>query len=189
MSTLAFVDTAIAMGASLRTPMSWEDYLALGETKFTEYIDGLCIVNAPTVRHSRAKSRLFLQLGPVVPEGYELLDERSWRPEERREFIPDLVVSSLDTEDEATIRRPPPLLVVEIGSPSTRDLDWHTKMDGYAGGGAEWYWIVDLDPPRLTVFENRDGVFVEVQRIETAERVSGPIDVVIDPSSLVRRGA
>lgn len=49
-----------------------------------------------------------------------------------------------------------PDLVVEIVSPSSRGMDYHTKQNLYAEAGVREYWIVDCTMKRTTVtwFEN-----------------------------------
>lgn len=77
-----------------------------------------------------------------------------------------------------------PLLVVEVASPTTRDLDWDRKRRAYAQAGVAWYWILDRDA--LTVFANAEGDLVERQRIpagEAAETV-GPFATQLDPGAL-----
>jgi len=51
------------------------------------------------------------------------------------------------------------LLIVEIASPTTRDLDGTASSGAYAQAHVGWYWIIERDT--ITVFENEDGQFVE----------------------------
>jgi Uma2 family endonuclease len=64
---------------------------------------------------------------------------------------------------------PPPLLVVEIASPSTRRVDRTRKLADYRLGGAEKYLLVDL-PSAFELHDFSAGTVV------TAE---GAIDVVV----------
>ncbi|MEN9227542.1 MAG: Uma2 family endonuclease [Gloeomargarita sp. HHBFW_bins_205] len=80
--------------------------------------------------------------------------------------IPDLVVIPQDTwaqwqEKVAVIDcdLPPPLLVIEVVSPSTRDTDYRTKRPEYAAWDIPEYWIVDPQEETITVLINRDGWF------------------------------
>jgi Uma2 family endonuclease len=77
--------------------------------------------------------------------------------------------------------------VVEISSPSTRDVDWGSKRRSYASGGASWYWIVELRRLEIVVFEHRDGDLVEIQRITTPALAAGPFPVLIDPGAFPTR--
>ncbi|HET7488342.1 MAG TPA: Uma2 family endonuclease [Acidimicrobiales bacterium] len=70
--------------------------------------------------------------------------------------------------------QPPPLLVVEVGSPSTRAVDRGRKLADYRLGGAVVYLLVDLPSaggPQKAAFEAHaeDGVTV----------ATGAIDLVI----------
>ncbi|HEX4824765.1 MAG TPA: Uma2 family endonuclease [Candidatus Polarisedimenticolaceae bacterium] len=57
-------------------------------------------------------------------------------------FIPDIVVAALDDITIRGIERPP-LIAVEILSPSTRRNDLRLKKTRYAELGIPHYWIVD----------------------------------------------
>lgn len=48
----------------------------------------------------------------------------------------------------------PPLVVVEVLSPSTRSTDTVCKSTEYFDFGVRQYWIVDRDAPSLTVFSH-----------------------------------
>lgn len=63
--------------------------------------------------------------------------------------VPDLMIvaAGAGRVDELHLA-PPPLLVVEIASPSTRAIDRSRKLDDYRTGGAGVYLLVDL--PGLT---------------------------------------
>lgn len=79
---------------------------------------------------------------------------------------PDLVVLVAGTTsagpDELSFA-PPPLLVVEVASPSTRAVDRTRKRADYLLGGAQAYWMLDLpglapvDEPLLTAVLRREG--------------------------------
>lgn len=63
---------------------------------------------------------------------------------------------------------PPPLLVAEVASPSTRVIDRTRKADDYLLGGAEAYLLVDLpglapvEVPTLELRMPRDGAWATV---------------------------
>ncbi len=65
-------------GGSLRTLMSYDAYLALGETKHHEYYDGLLYVNPPSRRHVLIARRLTRLFEDGCPEGYEVYPEWGW---------------------------------------------------------------------------------------------------------------
>jgi Uma2 family endonuclease len=170
-------------GASLRTPMEYEDYLALGETKHHEYYDGLCVVNPPSRSHSRTQAHFVDLLRPHCPATHEVLTGWGWHIGPELDFEPDIMVTDRSSPDDDVLRHPPPLLVVEISSPSTRDVDFGKKRLSYAAGGAGWYWIVDLLRQAVVVLENLDATFVERQHITTSAVTAGPFTVPIDPGT------
>jgi Uma2 family endonuclease len=76
----------------------------------------------------------------------------------------------------------PPLLAVEVLSPSTRRIDRWLKWNRYEAAGTPSYWIVDPDGPTVTAWELRGGAYAEIASASGAER----FDVVLPfPVSLV----
>jgi Uma2 family endonuclease len=172
----------VQAGSSLHTPMSPEEYAELGEAKFHEYYDGCLVVNPPTVRHAFVVANL---VGALLAhrQGRLVVTESGWSVSGEI-FIPDVMVVDAGAIGLALVTSPPHL-VVEILSPSTKDVDRGKKFEAYAAGGAGWYWIVDLDEPKVAVFENRNGVFVEVVRA-AAVTVLPPMGAEIDPGTLAQ---
>ena len=170
-------------GTSLRTPMEYSEYLALGETKHHEYYDGLCVVNPPSRSHARVQAELVDLLRPLCPVTHEVLTGWGWHIGPELDFEPDIMITDRSSPDDDVLRSPPPLLVVEVASPSTRDIDLGKKRRSYAAGGASWYWTVDLLRRAMVVMENRDGSFVELQRITTPGITIGPFSLPIDPGT------
>jgi Uma2 family endonuclease len=80
----------------------------------------------------------------------------------------------------------PPLLVVEIRSPSTALIDLNRKKAAYERFGVPSYWIVDPEPgrPELTVFQLRDGGYALEARSTQPLTVSEPFAVTIAPADL-----
>ena len=86
-------------------------------------------------------------------------------------MIPDLTVLAKRWQrvDELHFD-PPPLLVVEIASPSTRHVDRGRKLDDYRLGGTEKYLLVDL-PDAFELHDFAAGTVVTA---------TGAIDLVVD---------
>ena len=82
----------------------------------------------------------------------------------------------------------PPLLVVEIRSPSTALFDLNRKKAAYEHFGVPSYWIVDPDParPELTVFELRDGRYSQAAKSTQPLTVALPFQVTIVPVNLTK---
>jgi Uma2 family endonuclease len=124
-----------------------------------ELLDGILVVSPrPTTVHQLAAARLLMLLGQACPEDLCVLPEPAVQLSGNTEFDPDVVVVRMDDMGGAKFTTPP-LLVIEIRSPSTALIDLNRKKTAYQEFGVGSYWIVDPDPrePSLTAFELRDG--------------------------------
>jgi len=103
------------------------------------------------------------------------------------ELVPDLVVVKLDEVGGAKFTVPP-LLVVEVRSPSTALIDLNRKKAAYQKFGVPSYWVVDPEParPELTVFELRDAGYVLEATSTQPLTVSHPFTVTVTPADLTR---
>jgi Uma2 family endonuclease len=80
--------------------------------------------------------------------------------------VPDVVVLPLDQwnglkkrESFIPLNEPPPLLVVEVVSPSTVAIDYRTKHSEYAVLDIPEYWIVDPIDQIVTLCTLKDGAY------------------------------
>lgn len=172
-------------GRAVRQPMSYEDYLALGETLHHEYYDGACVVNPPAARHVLVARRLTRALEDAGrPAGLEVMPEWGWHLSDPSEdFEPDImVVPASAAKGERLLE--PPLLVVEVTSPSTRTVDHSRKVRAYARGGASWYWIVDPEARQLTVMGLRRGRLVKVAEATDSYTTTEPLVVSLELGSI-----
>ncbi len=95
--------------------------------------------------------------------------------------IPDITVLAADLwaemqDREAIIRlndAPPPYLVVEVVSPSTRSEDYRSKHSEYAVLDIPEYWIVDPERQLVTVCTLIDGRYQD-QEFRGAEPIISP---------------
>jgi Uma2 family endonuclease len=86
--------------------------------------------------------------------------------------IPDVVVLPLEQwnslkkrESLIPLNEPPPLLVVEVVSPSTVTVDYRAKHSEYAVLDIPEYWIVDPIDLKVTVCILKDGAYTDVMFI------------------------
>ena len=82
----------------------------------------------------------------------------------------------------------PPLLAVEVLSPSTRRIDSLAKRSAYEEFGVPAYWLVDPDEPAVTILELDDhGRYQEVAHAVGAEEARGrvPFPVTVVPDALL----
>jgi Uma2 family endonuclease len=154
-----------------------------------ELVDGVLIVSPrPTLAHQEVAAELLGLLRARCPAELTAVPEPAVLMAEQTEFDPDIVVVSRDQLGGAKCTEPP-LLVVEVRSPSTALFDLNLKKAAYERFGVENYWVVGPDPdsPELIVFELHNG------RYEQAARVAGdkvyaaerPFRVDVVPSRLV----
>ena len=99
---------------------------------------------------------------------------------------PDLLVTSAESLVERGLFGPP-LLAVEVLSPSTKHYDRGMKFARYAVAGISSYWIIDPVEVRLNAWELVDGAYVEVAEVSGDERWTAqlPFEVTICPTELI----
>jgi Uma2 family endonuclease len=151
-----------------------------------ELLDGVLIVSPrPTTVHQAVAGRLYGILSGACPDSLLAVPEPALQLGPQTEFDPDLVVVRLDEVGGAKFTEPP-LLAVEIRSPSTALVDLNRKKSAYEKFGVLSYWIVnpDIAQPELTVFELRDGHYETVARTTAPVTVERPFRVTVDPSRL-----
>ena len=81
----------------------------------------------------------------------------------------------------------PPLLAVEVLSPSTSHLDRGRKREIYAEAGVAYYWIVDPDVPSISTFELAEGDYRQTAHVIAGEllTVQEPIPLQVTPDELL----
>lgn len=153
-----------------------------------ELFDGALVVSpAPTLRHQIVARNVFRLLDTACPPGLEpLFAPVDFRPSRRSSVQPDLLVIRTDQTTGGHLTHPP-LLVVEVLSPSTRMKDVLLKRALYANSGVGWYWIVDPAAATITVLELHAGVFVEsgLARVGRPLTVERPFPVRLDPDAIL----
>lgn len=152
-----------------------------------ELVDGALIVTpAPSPLHQRAVSRLLVLLSQACPAGLEVMTaplDVALAPDTVVE--PDVLVAPRSAFTDRDLPGPP-LLAVEVLSPTTRHLDLHLKRARYETAGCPSYWVVDPHVPALTAWlleEGRYGDPVHVEGSQTAG-VEHPFLVEVCPAKL-----
>lgn len=151
-----------------------------------ELLDGVLIVSPrPTTIHQFVAMRLLRVLADACPEDLCVVPEPAVELGPQTEFDPDLVVVRMDQIGGAKFTEPP-LLVVEIRSPSTALIDLNRKKAAYERFGVPSYWIVNPDPPQpeLTVFELRDGHYDLAAKTSAPFMAGSPFAVSVAPARL-----
>jgi Uma2 family endonuclease len=154
-----------------------------------ELLDGALIVTPrPRVLHQEVAFQLAMQLHAACPAHLRVIPEPAVQLTTLTEFDPDIVVIRRENLRDAKVTEPP-LLVVEVRSPSTALIDLNRKKAAYEKFGVPSYWIVDPDPdrPELTVLELASGSYVQADRVAgtAAFPAVRPFEVEISPGKLV----
>lgn len=138
-------------------------------------------MNPPSRRHVLITKRLARMLDQAAPDGHEALPEFGWQPADRTVFELDVMLAAVDAPG-SDVLRVPPLIVVEVTSPSTRSDDLGRKMRADAQGSAPWCWIVDSELGSLVVYRLTGGAYVEHTRGSTARplELTEPLVLTID---------
>ena len=146
---------------------------------------------SPTPAHQLVLYRLTQLLGAVLPSGFVILqaplDWVLWEAPRLQVRQPDLVVVPA-TAVRGTHLSAPPVLLVEVLSPGSRDRDLVHKRDEYAQAGLDHYWVVDPAEPRLIAFGRSGLSLVLVAQAVGDETVAldEPFPVTLSPGQLVR---
>ena len=157
-----------------------------------QLLEGTLVVNpAPVPLHQRMATRILLALAAACPPGLEVLAGPAGvvlGP--ATEVQPDVLVVRRDAVRGAKKVTVPPVLVVEVLSPSTRLFDLGSKRLAYREGGVGAYWLADPAEPRLTTIEwsGDDEVERTAAGAETIE-LDLPFPVALRPQALVDDGA
>ena len=176
------------MGALAKKPATYEDLLAVPDTKVAELINGaLYEFSRPRTTHASASSTLGEILGPPFkrgkggPGGWIILDEpelhlgddvlvpdlAGWR-RERMPELPDAPFLSL-----------PPDWICEILSPSTAALDRSEKMPIYSVHAVKHLWLIDPAIRTLEVLRHQaNGWYAVVTHAGDGAVRAEPFDAI-----------
>ncbi|HEY4569973.1 MAG TPA: Uma2 family endonuclease, partial [Kribbella sp.] len=125
-----------------------------------ELVDGALLVTpAPVPRHQVVCAAIYRALFAACPPHLQVL----FAPLDvvltaDTVMQPDLLVAPRDAFSERDLQGPP-LLAVEVLSPSTRRIDLMLKFSRYEAAGCPAYWVVDPDTPSLIAWELQDGTY------------------------------
>ena len=146
----------------------------------------LFVTPPPSVDHEEILARLHATLAVYVEEQGV---GRVYRPRavirfEGSEAEPDLMVRPLSPgiHGNAWDKLPPPLLVVEVLSPTTRRRDLVNKREYYLDAGAGEYWVIDSEQREIRVI--RRGEQDVIVRESLVWRVIPAKPLVLDLAAL-----
>lgn len=167
------------MSPAPKRKLDYSDILAgPDDGKHYELIEGELFVNpAPSRVHQRISRRLQRQLEDyfhrrLIGEVFDAPLDVILTPHDVLE--PDLLVVSDRSDTSNRGVEKPPLLVIEILSPSTLKMDLGLKYRRYAELGIPHYWIVDPERKRVEFHRSVDGAFRLLVEAEGDTRLEHP---------------
>jgi Uma2 family endonuclease len=151
------------MATQPQTGLTYEDLRAFPQDNLRrEIIDGELIVTAaPATRHQRVVATVVIRLGThCEAHGGQIFPAPTDVYFSEADIVePDVIYvapESLRKVEKPFIRSAPDL-VVEVSSPTTRQLDLVRKRDLYERYGVPEYWFVDLDADRVEIYRLQGG--------------------------------
>jgi Uma2 family endonuclease len=153
-----------------------------------ELVDGVLVMSpSPRPLHQRAVARLLAALTLTCPADMEVLPAPvDVILADDTVLIPDVIVGM---RENFTLRglEGPPVLAVEVHSPSTRLVDLELKRAKLEEAGCPNYWLVDPDIPTLRCLALRNRRYVETHSLAGEEfaELAEPYPIRLSPESLV----
>lgn len=154
-----------------------------------QLIEGELVVSpSPAVIHQVVSGELFAVLRAACPPELRVLAAPlDVRAGERSMLQPDLLVVPRELRSGGQVETPP-LLAVEILSPSSRRTDLVAKPQVMARFGCPHYWVVDPEAPAVRALRLVDGGYVPAGVAEGDDElvVTEPFAVRFRPVDLTR---
>lgn len=154
-----------------------------------ELVDGEMIVTpAPSGPHNVIADRIGWLFHASAPEDYVVISGYQLHLADESRLIPDVSVlaSSSYRLHEAL---EPPMIVVEVLSPSNAAVDLSQKLAAYASFGVAYYWVAEPFAPSIAVLVlGSNGRYELSAEASDTERlvVDEPFPVEVVPADLVR---
>jgi Uma2 family endonuclease len=135
-----------------------------------ELIEGYpySLLPSPAFLHGMLLSNAVFQVGNSLNTHDHanclVLFGQDWRINDETVVRPDMMI--ICGEPKGDIVEFPPVLILEVLSPSTRHKDRNIKFPLYQSQGVRYYLMADYERHILEVYELTDNVYREVQRTE-----------------------
>ena len=174
----------------VREPLSLDEFFRI-EQVLIELVDGQpVLMSAASGPHQYAVTRLVRAIDDACPPGTVVvpspIDWVLWEVPRATVRQPDLAVVRIE-QARAIRLTEPPLLAVEVLSPSSLERDLVAKRRDYARAGCRHYWIVNLSVPEVVVLTRQGDEFVETVRAvgPRAVALTEPFAVTLRAADLV----
>jgi Uma2 family endonuclease len=152
-----------------------------------EVVDGrLLVTGAQPPAHHAAVVALMVQLKQACPPDLLVsVGSLDFRPTLGISLRPDLLVCRR-TDAGAHLLQHPPLLTVEVFSPSTRTTDVVLKRTLYEQHAVQSYWLLDPTHHELTILELTDSTYTcrAVLQSEETFHTTTPFPIALTPAAL-----
>lgn len=175
--------------------LTYKDYESLpaGGRRYEIHEGELSVTPAPSPRHQEVLGNLYAVLREHVGgrgPGKVFFAPIDVILSDRSIVQPDLVYLESGRLGAVSSRgiEGPPTLVVEVVSPSTSQIDRHTKLQLYARHGVPHYWVVDPEACLVDTYKLAEGAYRPGARINGDETLAAPpfLALAIPASALWR---
>ncbi len=144
-------------------PVTMAEFAAMEKQEHVTYelINGVVMMSPrPAIQHQRISGKLYAQLSQSLKgKNCEPILEADLIIQEQN-FVPDLMVvcdDDLNQLDQMVYYDKPPIIVIEIISPSSGSRDYFVKRHAYKELGVHEYWIVSPEEKCIMVIRFATG--------------------------------
>jgi Uma2 family endonuclease len=152
-----------------------------------EVVDGRLLLTGaqPPEHHAAVVALMVLLKQACPPDQLVAVGSLDFRPARTISLRPDLLVCRR-ADAGAHLLQHPPLLAVEVFSPSTRTTDVVLKRTLYETHGVPSYWLLDPTYHELTILELTTTGYVcrAVVQAEETFHVVNPFAITLTPAEL-----
>jgi Uma2 family endonuclease len=181
------------MNAPVTKRMTVPEFLAWAETQESgryELFRGQVVAMAPERwEHVEAKQRAFRALQTAIGRAgiacQALIDGLAVVVDDETGYIPDALVNCGEPGAPDSLVAPRPVIVAEVWSPSTRNLDKTVKVaDYFRVPSIAHYLIIDLGRRHVLHYRRQPDGTIMVAIIKDGEIVCAPPGIAVDVASL-----
>lgn len=157
-----------------------------------ELLDGMVIVQqSQRWVHSKVKFEMAIALRQAIARAgvpfFAMPEGPSVRIHERKCFEPDALVAALPEPPPDSLEVTNPIIIVEVLSASTAQVDFTAKLSGYFQvPSVQHYLIADPDGRTITHYKRATGDILETRILSEGTLVLTPPGLAIDVTSIFR---
>ena len=171
---------------SVAAPISLEQYFDNPTKPASEYICGELFPKAmPTNLHSALQAWITFLLFQALTDGrHRIRTEQNVRLSDHVILIPDICVLREPSKEPGFALTEPPLLCVEILSPSDRFADTEKKCRDYLRWGVDSCWILNPESQEAWLVSTNGFTLIPEGGSLSAATLSLPLAKIFPPDSL-----